>query len=167
MLRIALDRTWPEVIAALRDQPAFRASLADQLRAAPYDAWFWECVRVSGGPFECVVIEVPELARRAPDPGAFAEHLTAPINTFDSLGGDATLIAPSATGAHPHLAAFLRNAPTAQADALFHAIGHAIDDWQGPELPWVSTAGLGVPWLHVRIDTRPKYYRHAPSRSRR
>ena len=25
---------------------------------------------------------------------------------------------------------------------------------------WVSTAGLGVSWLHVRLDARPKYYRH-------
>jgi len=25
---------------------------------------------------------------------------------------------------------------------------------------WLSTAGLGVSWLHVRLDTRPKYYRH-------
>ena len=27
---------------------------------------------------------------------------------------------------------------------------------------WLSTAGLGVGWLHVRLDDRPKYYRHAP-----
>jgi hypothetical protein len=30
---------------------------------------------------------------------------------------------------------------------------------------WVSTAGTGVPWLHVRRDTRPKYDRHAPYRA--
>jgi hypothetical protein len=22
---------------------------------------------------------------------------------------------------------------------------------------WLSTAGAGVPWLHVRLDDRPKY----------
>jgi len=27
---------------------------------------------------------------------------------------------------------------------------------------WISTAGMGVNWLHVRLDSRPKYYRHAP-----
>ena len=27
---------------------------------------------------------------------------------------------------------------------------------------WVSTCGLGVYWLHVRLDSFPKYYRYAP-----
>jgi hypothetical protein len=29
---------------------------------------------------------------------------------------------------------------------------------------WLSTAGGGVAWLHVRLDDRPKYYAHAPYR---
>lgn len=87
VLRIALDKAWPEVVAALRDDDrTFRTSLADQLRAVPYAAWFWECIRVSDGPFECVVIEAPSLARTA-DPSAFAEYLTSSINTFENLGG--------------------------------------------------------------------------------
>jgi len=116
-------------------------------------------------PFECVVLEAPRLAKSVADPSAFAEHLHAPINTFNSLGGDATLIAPSATGSYPHFAAFLRTAPESQVDALFQAVGDAIARWPGAAPPWVSTAGMGVPWLHVRLDTRPKYYQHAPYRS--
>lgn len=165
MIRIALEQTWPEVVGALRGDGAFRARLAEQLRAAPYDAWFWECNRVSGGPFECVVLDAPQLARVPADARAFAAHLTRPVNTFDSLGGDATLIAPSATGVYPHFAAFLRSAPAAQVDALFAAVGEAIAGWPRPGKPWLSTAGAGVPWLHVRLDSRPKYYRHAPYRA--
>jgi len=165
VIEIALDRTWPEVIVALREDTAFRAALAERLAAVPYEAWFWECTRVSGARFACVVIEAPGLARVAADPSAFAEHLKAPINTFDRLGGDATLIAQSATGRYPHFAAFLRTAPASQIDALFQAIGDAIAAWRRPAPPWVSTAGMGVPWLHVRLDTRPKYYRHAAYRA--
>ncbi len=29
---------------------------------------------------------------------------------------------------------------------------------------WLSTAGAGVSWLHVRLDDKPKYYGHAPYR---
>jgi hypothetical protein len=29
---------------------------------------------------------------------------------------------------------------------------------------WLSTAGQGVFWLHVRLDRYPKYYNHAPYR---
>ena len=31
---------------------------------------------------------------------------------------------------------------------------------------WLSTAGGGVDWLHVRLDDRPKYYRHREWRQR-
>ena len=34
----------------------------------------------------------------------------------------------------------------------------------GMAAPVVSTSGLGVAWLHLRIDTRPKYYNVRPSR---
>lgn len=27
---------------------------------------------------------------------------------------------------------------------------------------WLNTAGAGVPWLHIRLDSRPKYYRYQP-----
>ncbi len=32
----------------------------------------------------------------------------------------------------------------------------------GDRPTWLSTAGHGVAWLHVRLDTRPKYYRYTP-----
>ncbi len=37
--------------------------------------------------------------------------------------------------------------------------------WARHRLEWVTAvlaAGLGVAWLHIRLDDRPKYYRHAP-----
>ena len=35
-----------------------------------------------------------------------------------------------------------------------------MDQIEKTESPvWVSTAGMGVSWLHVRFDSRPKYYR--------
>lgn len=27
---------------------------------------------------------------------------------------------------------------------------------------WMSTAGISTPWLHVRLDSRPKYYHYGP-----
>jgi hypothetical protein len=29
---------------------------------------------------------------------------------------------------------------------------------------WLSTAGDGIAWLHVRLDSRPKYYSYGPYR---
>jgi hypothetical protein len=45
------------------------------------------------------------------------------------------------------------------------AIGEAIAGWSGAGPPWVRTAGLGIPWLHARLDIRPKDFRHAAYRS--
>ncbi|MBX3248007.1 MAG: hypothetical protein KF901_12575 [Myxococcales bacterium] len=52
----------------------------------------------------------------------------------------------------------------AQVDALFAAVGAALCELRARTAAtvWLSTAGLGVDWLHVRLDARPKYYRHAP-----
>ncbi len=57
----------------------------------------------------------------------------------------------------------VRGAPREQVDALFVAVG-ALQSVRArsKDTLWLSTAGLGVDWLHVRIDSRPKYYRHGP-----
>jgi hypothetical protein len=103
------------------------------------------------------------------DSEAFAEHFRPDrsVVTFDNLGGDAMLIAPCPGGErsnYSHLASFVATAPAPQQDALWQAVGRAMEKRIGARPLWVSTAGLGVAWLHVRLDDRPKYYRHAPYR---
>ena len=61
-----------------------------------------------------------------------------------------------------HLAKFVRRATPAQQDALWQAVGEAMATRVGDRPVWLSTAGHGVAWLHVRLDDRPKYYRHVP-----
>ncbi len=77
------------------------------------------------------------------------------------------LVAPAPQGpprAYAHLAVFARHAPASQQDALWQAVGHAVADRLATEPLWLSTSGLGVGWLHVRLDERPKYYTYAPYR---
>jgi hypothetical protein len=106
------------------------------------------------------------------DPAPFRElfDLRAPVTVFPNLRGDAMLVVPTPTGdpaPYLHLASFVRRAPPAQVDALFAAVGQALCDVRSRRRAtiWLSTAGLGVDWLHVRLDSRPKYYRHAPYKS--
>ena len=51
-----------------------------------------------------------------------------------------------------------RNAPTALPAASWTKHSHS------PAV-WMSTNGMGIPWLNVRLDTHPKYYTYAPYRS--
>jgi len=44
-------------------------------------------------------------------------------------------------------------------------VGGAMERRLGPRPVWLSTAGGGVAWLHVRLDDRPKYYGYAQYRN--
>lgn len=89
------------------------------------------------------------------------------VVSFANLGGDATLVVPSSRGPdenYGHLAAFVRGAPRDQVRSLWRRVGQVASEGLGRSPVWISTAGGGVAWLHVRFDRRPKYYGHAPYR---
>ena len=163
-----------EVIEAWRDDAGFRAFFCATLAASPYPALFWEMPPIRRGhadlPFECMVIGSDALARMAPDRDAFAAQFTTAgqlVATFPNLGGDALLLAPAqipAPACYAHLAAFVRTAPSSQQHALFQALAEAIDGFlkNHDRRVWISTSGLGIAWLHMRLDTVPKYYQHRP-----
>jgi len=87
------------------------------------------------------------------------------VVVFPNLGGDAVLIAPCPRGhvdAYPHLAAFLRQGEKDQIRKLWQVAAETLLDRLSDTPVWLSTAGIGVAWLHLRLDTRPKYYRYRP-----
>lgn len=160
--------SWRRVAAGLRASPEVRALLSRAVADAPYEALFFETVPVSAATadddFAFVLVDSPSLARVTADSGPFARRLGEGIATFANLGGDAVLVVPPATGDYPHLAAFVRTAPADLVEALWQAVGAAVERWwaERARRVWVSTSGLGVYWLHVRLDSRPKYYTYAP-----
>lgn len=119
-------------------------------------------------PFECVVLDSPSLLAPAA-PEAFSAHFAKDheVVTFPSLGGDATLIAPcplDSESKYGHLRAFLRTAPENQKHRLWQTVGTEISRRLSAKPVWLNTAGGGVPWLHIRLDDQPKYYRQDPYR---
>jgi hypothetical protein len=60
--------------------------------------------------------------------------------------------------------AFHRSAPHSQQHAFWIAVVQAVQARLGSQPLWLNTAGGGVDWLHMRLDGRPKYYRHLPWR---
>ncbi|WDI40272.1 DUF6940 family protein [Bremerella sp. P1] len=150
-------------------QAAFNQTLAE----SAYEAFRWELPGLTTTtwtqPFECVLVESLEL-RRSARSSAFEEHFTGDqqVVTFANLRGDATLVVPSPMAekeAYPHLAAFVREAPAAQQRLLWQAVGETLAKRISEKPVWLSTAGAGVPWLHVRLDDRPKYYSYGPYRT--
>lgn len=168
--------SFAEAMRALAE-PVARRRLSEALADAPFEAFLWECAPVArdyAAPFRFVLVDCPPLARAAPDPAPFRAHFEGgpgrpAICTFPNLGRDSLLVAPSpmeplAAGAH--LAAFVRRAPPDLVDRFWHAVPRTVERWfaGGHRRLWLSTSGLAVHWLHLRLDPRPKYYAHGPFR---
>ena len=163
-----------DVLHRWQDDAAFWDFFIALLADASYSAFRWETPPVTSSsadrPFEFALLDSPELESE-PDPDAFAEHFRSAANddviSFPNLNHDAILVVPRPLGdssAYGHIAAFLRGAPDAQKHSLWSLVGKLMEHRLGPNPVWLSTAGAGVAWLHVRLDQWPKYYSHAPYR---
>jgi hypothetical protein len=165
--------TIADILQGWQSDPSFRSLFNALLADAPFAAFRWETPAVTATtvtkPFECVLLDNPSLERR-PEPNAFAEHFSRPeinVVSFTNLGGDAILVVPCPIvdpSAYGHLASFVRLAPERQRQSLWQSVGEAMARRVGTKPVWLSTAGAGVSWLHVRLDDRPKYYGYSPYR---
>lgn len=160
-----------QVVQGWQTDAGFRTLFNRSLAQSSYSAFRWETPSVTAKSldqaFEFVVLDRADLDRR-PDASAFSEYFASAVDgvaVFPNLRGDAVLVVPSPIVEHVaygHLAAFVRRAPEIQQQALWQAVGAAMSQRVNAKPVWLSTAGAGVPWLHVRLDDRPKYYHHAP-----
>lgn len=170
-------REWCQAMLADQDDSVLQQFLGI-LRRNSYRAFFFEtrpvtALQMASKTFEFVLVDAPQLAEFAscrPNPWAFAEHFGGCSGrsscVFPNSGGDATLIAPKYQpkvdlAAFSHLADFCRCAP---ADIVMQAWKLAIETYvhlvecqEGRSL-WFSTSGMGISWVHFRVDRRPKYY---------
>jgi len=171
VLRDAADASFGDVIRAWQEDDSFRVFFLADLASSPYLAYFWETPPVTRNTldhaFEFVLKDAPPLAHVAAEPNVFREHFRTAhegVATFWNLGRDALLVAPTPTDDFAHLASFTSTAAPQQQHALWRAVGAAAEERLGDDPLWISTSGLGVYWLHVRLDSTPKYYTHTPYR---
>ena len=162
--------TYSEVIELWQDNSTFRSFFSSLLAEAPFSAYFWETPPITLSNvhrgFEFVLVDSPQLARVRPNPIDFRRHFQSAsseeqIITFPNLGKDALLVVPCPTAqisVYPHLGTFIREAPPSQKHALWQTVGQVLKHRLNQHPIWVSTSGLGVYWLHIRLDSYPKYY---------
>jgi len=147
---------------------SFRSYYSSLLKDCPFTAFFWENPSSTKDeleqPYEFVLVKSNSLTSVKPEANTFKAHFRANewVATFPNLGKDAILVSPTPKGEHhhyTHMGNFIRNAAEDQIHAFWKSIGEAYQNEIGAKRKWLSTAGLGVYWLHVRIDSRPKYYK--------
>lgn len=167
--------TFEDFLQALRESSDFRTYFNQLLADAPFLAFFWECRAVnkerSQEPFEFVVVKSPTLARIKEDGSPFYTYFKNKKQavTFANLRADAQLIVPTpnASECYAHIAEFVRKAPVEQQDVFWRLAGNVFYQQLDGRKRWWSTSGLGVHWLHIRMDTIPKYYQYRPYRNER
>lgn len=166
--------TYAQVIQLWQEDHRFREFFSALLAACPFEAFFWECPSLTEDtqhrPFEFVLVNSPQLAGSEADCSDFHQHLvhsTARVCNFSNLGGDAQLLVPvpQVSAQHyVHIATFVRHADRDQQQALWQSLGKLVADKISQQPLWISTSGLGVACLHIRLDSQPKYYTFAPYR---
>lgn len=176
--RISVDSepvSYADVLRLWQEDVEFRFWFNALLADSPYSAFRWETPSVSdttvNRPFEFVLVDSPGLAR-TPDEAVFSTYFRSATESgvvvFSNLGKNAVLVVPcpqTLSSTYGHLAAFVRQAPEDQMHELWKGVGIAMEQRISSRPVWLSTAGAGVSWLHVRLDDRPKYYHHQPYRT--
>ncbi|WNE40244.1 MAG: hypothetical protein GBAus27B_000311 [Mycoplasmataceae bacterium] len=137
-------------------------------------AYFWECPPVSqetiDKEFEFALIKSESLDSITQDYHSFQKYFDKDKQAtgFSSLSGD-TLIVPAPLkdkndqiiSNYKNLKEFVKTAPLSQKIEFWKTIAEKLEEnlaKNETSSKWLSTSGLGVSYLHVRIDSRPKYY---------
>jgi hypothetical protein len=141
-------------------------------------AYLWECIPVSKGTigrnFEFVAVKSTSLNSVRQNYSSFADHIDRNRDkyacSFPNLGRDSILIVPTPQFCkegqkkylldYKNISQFTKNAPKEQQYKFWQEVGNkmkeSLNENEAPK--WLSTHGLGVYYLHVRIDKFPKYY---------
>lgn len=164
--------TFRQVFEGWQTNPAFKIFYNNLLAASPYPAFYWEhppmTIQYLERDYEFVLVNSPALSLIQSDPMPFAEKFEKGKEAirFSNLRADAELVAPSPKGenlsCYAHIARFVREAEENQQEAFWTLVGSTAQELINQQACWLSTSGLGVHWLHVRFDSRPKYYTHRP-----
>jgi hypothetical protein len=166
---------YAEVIQKWKHDVEFRSFYTHVLATAEFKAFFWEHPPITKATFEqtyeFILYDSPLLTKVRTDRHSFEKYFSQPtqyegIVSFMNLGKNALLVVPcpmrEVVETYTHLAVFIREAPEAQKHHLWQMVAESVENQLNDRPTWLSTAGLGVYWLHIRLDTIPKYYHFKP-----
>lgn len=166
-----VDLSYLSVLDMWEDDSPFVDFYISIFKKCGFDSYVWETPPISTGTvgrtFEFVLHDSPR-SSQIPDHTTYASYFDTAsarngIVTFYNLGRDALLVVPSPyreDADYSGLAEFFREAPLEQQRALWRELAHQVKSGLSDQPTWISVAGGGIAWLHIRIDSVPKYYRY-------
>ena len=166
--------SFTDIITLWQDSEEFRIFYSNLLIEVPFSAYFWEnkpvTNKTTGQDYEFIIRGSNVFDAKVADKKAFSSYFREDndVVSFDNLGGDAKLVVPCFRGNNPehytHFASFIRNVNEIQLHKFWQKLGIEYQKAINEKPLWLSTSGLGIYWLHVRLDSIPKYYTYEPYR---
>jgi len=162
-----------EVLDLWENNQEFTEFYSSIFKKCGFASYIWETPPIStdslNQAFEFVILNTPKSSLK-PDVDTFSEYFDEKtknygVVSFLNLGHDAMLVVPSPLrngSNYSGLAEFFSEAPLDQQRAFWKVTAHQIKLRLSNKSTWVSVAGGGIAWLHIRLDSRPKYYRYMP-----
>ena len=158
-----------EVFVLWINNPEFVQFYKAELIKLDFEAFYWEHPAVKKEflekKYECILQRSKPLEHLPINERAFKDHIHLKEQAVDfmNLGKNARLVVPTKKSdkeIYNHLGKFIRFAEKEQIAEVFKKIGKSmLEEIESQKLIWLNTAGLGVIWLHIRMDTVPKYYK--------
>jgi len=143
----------------LQNSKKFRSMCTSVLQSVPYPEYVWYLCKIEKGcetkPFKFIVKQT--ILDCKEDPETFgAKKFKNSMNIISNLSKNALLLVPKyiKKGCYTSIANFMRNGPDNQVDDFWKALAEIMTY---PINAWISTHGHGVCYLHLRIDSKPKY----------
>jgi len=174
---------WGDFVQGLLGCSQFRREMCHVMRSCEFTAFFFETTPTCPDTlytdvFEFVLVRSKALKHvQVADMETFSEHWEEDTlaASFWNLGMDAALISPEPSDrisdnlVYAHAANFFRGTVHAPelGNSVWKTVGETLESFM-EERPkqklWLSTSGLGVRYLHFRVDSIPKYITYPPYR---
>ncbi len=162
--------SYGEVLRLWRDDESFRRFFTAAVLDSGFEAFFWETPPVTSSSWSWRVEPWPGCGRIR----SLFRSISRPASARRSSVSPTSGAMRRSSSPHPSL----RTPPATPISATFSAprrpgrwillrqgyggqvVGETMQERVSASPLWLSTAGMGVSWLHLRLDSRPKYYRH-------
>jgi len=166
----------------LQEKESVLSEFIDILKKSEFQTYFFETPKITKDTmkkttFEFVLARAQALESVTADESTFQEYFglcdkERKVTNFENLGRDAMMVVPCPVNqdrqVYSSLAPFMREGPVEQVEEFWKTSARVMKEHvkkkSSKNPTWMSTSGLGVYWLHLRLDSRPKYYTFTPYR---
>jgi len=164
--------TWKDFIKITKEKDrGFISKLKEAILSTELKTIFFNCPPLTSSileeKFEMAILEAPGLDGIRTDMYTFEKNLRNKdlVASFENLGGDALMVCPVPLEGqnkqiYSSLGPFIHGAPMEQQIAFWGDVGSGLSELVNNRTCWLNTEGSGVHFLHMRIDSRPKYYHY-------